>query len=532
MTMPMPAPTPPEVRVNRSTPNDGGVELPRARDPFTLVIFGASGDLAKRKLIPALYHLHSAGCLPERCDVIGFSRTPLSDDAYREKMHGALREHASPDVSLDHPLVRSFHYQAGDNDDFGSFAALKTRILALEAERGGSANRLFYLSVAPEFFPVIVKQLTAAGLIHPAGTASWSRVIIEKPFGHDLASARELNTIVRGALDETQIYRIDHYLGKETVQNLLSFRFGNAIFEPLFNEKYVDNVQITVAETLGMEGRRGAYFDTAGTIRDLVQNHMLQLLCLLAMEPPSALDADAIRDEKVKVLRALVTPTVEQVRRDTVRGQYGVGELNGQIVKGYRQEEGVPATSTTETYVALRMRIDNWRWAGVPFLLRSGKRLGKRVSEIAIQFKQPPLHLFNQMGVQGPAPVALPEANLLIFRIQPDEGISLSFACKQPGMRIRLETVEMDFFYQQAFQQRSPEAYERLLLDALRGDAALFTRSDEVDHAWRYATALLDGWANSPAPSFPNYYPFTDGPDEAHRLLADTNARWRALASM
>ncbi len=291
-------------------------------------------------------------------------------------------------------------------------------------------------------------------------------------------------------------------------------------------------MQITVAETLGMEGRRGAYFDTAGTIRDIVQNHMLQLLCLIAMEPPSALDAEAIRGEKVKVLRALTLPGPEQVVEDTVRGQYGVGEQDGKIVKAYRQEEGVDPRSVTDTYVALRLRIDNWRWAGVPFLLRCGKRLRKRASEIAVQFKQPPLHLFAHLGSDLRSNGARPQPNLLVFRIQPDEGISLSFACKQPGMRIRLETVMMDFFYQKTFTERSPEAYERLLLDALRGDASLFTRSDEVDYAWRYITAVLDGWAAAPAPAFPNYYPFTDGPDEAARLLAGTHARWRSLAEM
>jgi glucose-6-phosphate 1-dehydrogenase len=312
----------------------------------------------------------------------------------------------------------------------------------------------------------------------------------------------------------------------------LSFRFGNSIFEPLFSQKYVDNVQLTVAETLGMEGRRGAYFDTAGTMRDIVQNHVLQLLCLIAMEPPSALEADAIRDEKVKVLRAMVIPSLEEVGQTTVRGQYGVGESDGKIVKGYRQEEGVDPHSTTESYVALHTRIDNWRWAGVPFLLRSGKRLGKRVSEIAVQFKQPPLHLFRNLGVTNGAAHARPQPNLLLLRIQPDEGISLTFACKEPGMRIALETVQMDFFYQQTFQQRSPEAYERLLLDALRGDASLFTRSDEVDYAWRYTTAVLQGWTELPPPTFPNYYPFTDGPDEANRLLVGTGATWRPLAEM
>jgi glucose-6-phosphate 1-dehydrogenase len=279
-----------------------------------------------------------------------------------------------------------------------------------------------------------------------------------------------------------------------------------------------------------MEGRRGAYFDTAGTLRDMVQNHMLQLLCLIAMEPPSALEAQSIRDEKVKVLRALVPLTRKEVAASTVRGQYGVGELDGKVVKGYRQEEGVNPRSTTETYVALRIKIDNWRWAGVPFLLRSGKRLRKRVSEIAVVFKQPPMHLFRQLGNEEDAPT--PKSNLLVMRIQPDEGISLSFACKQPGMKIQLEEVDMDFFYGQAFQQRSPEAYERLLLDALRGDASLFTRSDEVDYAWRFITSIHEGWANLPPPTFPNYYPFTDGPDEANRLLQGTQAQWRSLTDM
>ena len=277
-----------------------------------------------------------------------------------------------------------------------------------------------------------------------------------------------------------------------------------------------------------MEGRRGAYFDTAGTMRDIVQNHMLQLLCLMAMEPPSALEAEAIRDEKVKVLRALVTPDRDEVARATIRGQYGVGEREGAIVKGYRQEEGVDPASETETYIALRLRLDNWRWAGVPFLLRSGKRLSKRATEIAVQFRQPPLHLFRHLG----SPQAMPQPNVLLLRIQPDEGISLSFACKQPGMHMQLQSVQMDFFYEQAFAQRSPEAYERLLLDAMRGDASLFTRSDEVDYAWRYVTAVLDGWGALPAPTFPNYYPFTDGPREAATLLEDLHGGWRALADM
>ena len=522
------------VTSNREAVTDLGHELFRAKDPVTVVIFGASGDLSKRKLIPALYHLQMAGYLPDRYAVVGFSRTPMSDEAYRESMRVALQEQVASEghtVTADNQLVQALHYQAGNNDDPASFLALKEKLEQLDRERNLPGNRLFYLSVAPEFFTIIIQQLCAAGLICGRQEKTWSRVIIEKPFGKDLTSARQLNNDVTGLLDESQIYRIDHYLGKETVQNILSFRFGNSIFEPLFNQKYVDNVQITVAETLGMEGRRGAYYDTSGAMRDLVQNHMLQLMCLIAMEPPAALEARAIRDEKVKVLRAVLPLSRKEVAANTVRGQYGVGELNGTIVKGYRQEEGVNPKSITETYVALRLKVDNWRWAGVPFLLRTGKRLQKRVSEIAVEFKQPPLHLFNQLDQNGDA-LQRPRSNVLVMRIQPDEGINLSFACKQPGMQVHLEDVHMDFFYGKTFQQRSPEAYERLLLDALRGDASLFTRSDEVEYAWRVITSIHEGWANLPAPTFPNYYPFTDGPDEAQRLFEGTQAQWRSVADM
>jgi glucose-6-phosphate 1-dehydrogenase len=382
--------------------------------------------------------------------------------------------------------------------------------------------------VAPEFFTSIVKHLHAVGLVSSKRDQTWSRVIIEKPFGTDLASARKLNADITAILDESQIYRIDHYLGKETVQNILTFRFGNSIFEPLFNQKCVDNIQITVAETLGMEGR-GAYYDKAGALRDMVQNHMLQLLCLIAMEPPAALDAQSIRDEKVKVLRALVPLSRKQVAASTVRGQYGVGELNGSLVKGYRQEEGVVPNSLTETYVALRLKLDNWRWASVPIFLRTGKRLRRRLSEIAVEFKQPPLLLFQQLVNHEEWQPPQPKPNVLVIRIQPDEGISLSFACKKPGIQVELEEVQMDFYYRQAFPQRSPDAYERLLLDALRGDASLFTRSDEAEYAWRFINSILDGWAQLPPPEFPNYYPFTEGPEEAQHLLAGTQIRWRPL---
>jgi glucose-6-phosphate 1-dehydrogenase len=520
------------VHVGREDAEAQDLEHTRAKEPVTVVIFGASGDLSRRKLIPALYHLECAGYLPERYAVVGFSRTKMTDEAYRDAMLRALREQVQDGpqpVGADAKLVQALHYQPGSNEDPQAFAQLKERLAQLDKQRGLPGNRLFYLSVAPEFFPVIINHLHAAGLIYPKKGKAWSRVIIEKPFGRDLESARALNAVVTGALDESQIYRIDHYLGKETVQNILSFRFGNSIFEPLFNNKYVDHVQLIVGETLGMEGRRGAYYDTAGTLRDMVQNHMLQLLCLTAMEPPSALEAQAIRDEKVKVLRALVAMNRDEVAANTVRGQYGVGELNGAIVKGYRQEEGVDPHSVTETYVALRLKIDNWRWAGVPFFLRSGKRLHTRVSEVAVRFKQPPLQLFRDLGRDL---IPRTKSNWLILRIQPAEGINLSFACKRPGMQVHLDEVRMDFLYGCAFQERSPEAYERLLLDALRGDASLFTRSDEVDYAWRFVSSIHQGWAYLPPPTFPNYYPFSDGPEEANRLLDGLATAWRPLAQM
>ena len=529
--MDAPAPQAMSISVSRSPGAVSDAAALRAEDPVTVVIFGASGDLAKRKLIPALYELERGGYLPERYAVIGFSRTPMSDDAYRDAMRGALRERSGDGAGPDgnDRLVQALHYQPGDADNLESFRALKSKIEALERERQLPGNRLFYLSVAPSFFPLIVNNLHAAGLIHPPHGAVWSRVIIEKPFGHDLASARALTVSVREVLDESQIYRIDHYLGKETVQNILSFRFGNSIFEPLFNHRYVDSVQITVAETLGMEGNRGAYYDTAGVLRDMVQNHMMQLLCLIAMEPPPALEAQAVRDEKVKTLRALVPMSRDEVAQYTVRGQYGVGERDGKIVPGYRQERGVAPDSFTETYVALRASIENWRWAGVPFFLRSGKRLAAQQSEIAMRFKRPPMLLFREFAAREGCAAPAPHSNWLILRIQPNEGINLSFACKRPGMQLQLDEVTMHFVYGEAFQQRSPEAYERLLLDALRGDASLFTRSDEVEYAWRFISSLHSGWAELPPPVFPNYYPFTDGPADAQRLLEGTTAYWRRI---
>jgi len=518
------------VRVSRSAAESSPAQL-RAADPVTIVIFGASGDLAQRKLIPALYQLQRGGYLPERYAVVGFSRTPMSDEQYREAMRNVLRERVGDGAGVpsDDPLVQALHYQPGDAGNTQAFEALKAKVEAVERARQLPGNRIFYLSVAPGFFAQIITRLAAAGLIQPPTAPAWSRVIIEKPFGHDLESARELTAKIREVLDESQIYRIDHYLGKETVQNILSFRFGNSIFEPLFNHRYVDSVQITVSETLGMEGHRGAYYDTAGVLRDMVQNHMMQLLCLIAMEPPPALEAQAVRDEKVKTLRALVPMSRDEVAANTVRGQYGVGEHEGQIVPGYRQEKGVDPESTTETYVALRTTIENWRWAGVPFYLRSGKRLAAQLSEIAVRFKRPPMLLFREFAAREGFAAPEPQANWLVLRIQPDEGINLSFACKRPGMEFQLDEVTMDFVYGEAFHQRSPEAYERLLLDALRGDASLFTRSDEVEYAWRFITSILAGWAELPPPEFPNYYPFTEGPAEANRLMSGNSARWRPI---
>lgn len=519
--------------LRRPAPKEQKVGAVRANDPLMLVIFGASGDLAYRKLIPALFHLHAGGFMPERFAVIGFSRTPMTDDAYRDSVVKSLGEvlgKNAPANLADHPVIKSLHYVAGNNDDPASFQKLKTRMKDLDAERNLSGNQLFYLSVTPSFFPVIVQQLGNAGMITERFNAPWTRVIIEKPFGRDLHSAQKLNNEISTVLDESQIYRIDHYLGKETVQNILSFRFGNAIFEPLFNNKYVDHIQITVAESLGMEGKRGAYYDTAGATRDMVQNHILQLLTLIAMEPPPVLDANSIRGAKGMLLRGLQPFTPELAKTHSVRGQYGPGVKDGQAIKGYRQEENVPTDSLTESFVAMKLKIENWRWAGVPFYLRTGKRLKSRLSEIAVTFKRPPMRLFEQNRDSDYCLMSdSPVPNQLVLRIQPQESITLSMACKQPGMRMVLDEVDMEFLYEDNFSQRSPEAYERLLLDAMRGDASLFTRVDEVFQAWTFVSSLQESWAQLPPPHFPNYVPFSQGPVEAEQLARADGACWRSI---
>jgi len=483
------------------------------RERFAFVIFGASGDLSRKKLIPALHHLANLGYMPDKYAVLGTARTPMNDEAFRDFAKKAIEEHrkeeAGESASDGEQLLSSLYYQPADPTKSEDFSALKARLDQFDQQFTLGGNRLFYLAVAPELVPQIVQNLHHFGLLHQRDEHTWVRVVFEKPFGRDLASARKLNLAMKRILHENQIFRIDHYLGKETVQNILTFRFGNSIFEPIFNRTHVHDIRITVAETLGMEGKRGSYYDTAGALRDIVQNHALQLLCLTTMEPPASFESEAIRDEKVKILRSLRVMTIDEVGKYTVRGQY----------RGYRQEEGVRADSNTETYVAVRAHIDNWRWSGVPIVIETGKRLAERLTEIRIEFNRPPLCLFREFADLPQNP------NTLIIRIQPNEGISLSFVCKQPGTRYAMQDVKMDFSYGKTFDQRSPEAYERLLLDALRGDPSLFTRSDEIESAWRFVSAILDGWAKAPNPEFPNYEPATRGPAEANRLLNTIQTR-------
>jgi glucose-6-phosphate 1-dehydrogenase len=501
--------------------------LPRTRvpDPCSLVLFGATGDLTHRKLAPALYHLAVTGQLPAEYAIVGFARRDWTDEQFRQELQKTLQKEGGPGFNTSWPqFAAHVGFSSGTFDDPASFTRLKAKLDELDATRGTRGNRLFYLAVAPEYFSTIVEQLGKAGLIYPAHHSdAWSRVVIEKPFGHDLASAQALARDLSRVLDESQIYRIDHYLGKETVQNILALRFANAIFEPIWNRRHVSSVQITVAEEVGMAGGRGAYYDTSGAIRDMVQNHMMQLLCLVAMEPPVNLSADAIRGEKVKVLLALPRWSPEDVARNVVRGQYSSGSSGGSEVPGYRQEKGVDPSSKTGTYVALRLSLDNWRWGGVPFYLRTGKRLPKRATEIAVQFSRPPTALFVESDIE-----AVGGVNQLVLRIQPNEGASLTFQAKIPGSRRRLQEVRMDFRYGTSFAAPPPEAYERLLLDVMLGDPTLFTRTDEVESAWQFITPILEGWDASHAE--PEFYPAgTWGPDAADQLIARDGARWRRL---
>ena len=488
--------------------------------PTTLVIFGVTGDLALRKLFPAIYNLAHEGSLPERFNLIGVSRRDLGDEVFRHMVSESIERYSRrrPDPQVLDALLRQARYVPGTFDDPGTYERLTRAAEEFDSEAGVEFNRVFYLSTAPEFFPVIVKALGGARLHRKKGCAV--RVVIEKPFGYDLDSARALNRTVRGVFDERQVYRIDHYLGKETVQNLLAFRFANAMFEPVWNRNYIDSVQITAAEDIGI-GTRAEYYDGSGALRDLVQNHMLQLMTLLCMEPPSAFTADKLRDEKVKVAQAIKAPAEEEVPGMAVRAQYGPGVSGGEAVPGYLEEDGVPGTSTTETYAALRLEVSNWRWAGVPFYLRTGKRLARRVTEIAVTLKPVPHLAFQQGGSVGVQP------NQLVLTVQPDEGVSLSLGAKIPGPRMRIRPVNMEFRYGTSFLSESPEAYERLILDAMRGDASLFTREDEVRAFWTICDPILKAWSVTPGP-LPGYAAGSAGPPEADALL-DGSAKWRGI---
>jgi glucose-6-phosphate 1-dehydrogenase len=487
------------------------------------VIFGASGDLAQRKLVPALFHLALQQLLPPETTVVGAARTEMSSDEFRAAMRRAIDRfgRGGPvDADVWEGFARRLHYLPLSFDDPPAYARLAALLEELDRERGTRGNRLFYLATAPSFLPVIARQLGLAGLAaEDEATGRFARVIVEKPFGSDLASARRLNAELGAVFRERQVYRIDHYLGKETVQNIFVLRFGNAIFEPIWNRRYVDHVQITVAEDIGVE-RRGGYYDQSGALRDIVQNHLMQLIALVAMEPPARFESREVHDEKAKLLRAIPPFDPRAARTCAVRGQYGPGWVAGEPVPGYREEEGVPPDSATETYVAMRLLVDNWRWADTPFYLRTGKRLPRRATEIAITFKPAPHLPF------AAAQVAAVEPNVLVLRIQPEEGASLRFTAKVPGPRIELRPVTMDFEYGTSFLQGSPDAYERLLLDCLLGDSTLFTRWDEVERAWEILDPLVAAWAAEPA-EFPNYDAGTWGPGEADALMARDGRAWR-----
>jgi glucose-6-phosphate 1-dehydrogenase len=498
-----------------------GLRIEPTPETTALVIFGASGDLTRRKLLPALYHLSRGQRLPARFAIIGVARSPMTDEAFRQQFHDSLKEFAnlaSPD-DFSTQLAHEMRYIQGEMDD----PALYQKLGSVLKDAGSPDGVLFYLAIPPSVYGTVAEQLGNAGLVHQEH--GWRRIIVEKPFGTDLASAEALNHLLHKHLDESQIFRIDHYLGKETVQNLLVFRFANGMFEPVWNRRYIDHVQITAAETVGVE-RRASYYEGAGALRDMVQNHVLLVLTLLAMPPPLAFSAEHVRDRKLDALMSIqpiVDPASGNATPNVVRAQYGEGWVNGQEVPGYRQEEGVSAQSTTDTYVALRMFLDSWRWAGVPFYIRTGTRLPKRTTEIAIQFRRPPLHIFKKIS---PTAIA---SNLMIVNVQPDEGISLRFEAKLPGSRMQLAPVMMNFRYGSAFGRAVPEAYETLLLDAMLGDATLFARHDFVEASWALITPIHEAWAAQTAPAIASYEAGEWGPDEADAMLAADGRRWRTL---
>jgi len=489
-----------------------GLRLRRTPDPCALVIFGASGDLTQRKLFPALYSLALRRLLPERFGVVGVARTEQTTKAWVSAMEKAVRKHSRDDFDRDvwDSVASGMHYVATDFANDEGQDAVVARLNELDETRGTGGNRLYYLAVPPAAFETIVGELGER-----RRTEGWSRLIVEKPFGHDRDSARNLNDTLLRTFPESEVFRIDHYLGKETVQNMLALRFANGIFEPIWNRQFIDHVQITVAESIGVEGRAG-FYERSGAVRDIFQNHLLQLVALTAMEPPIDFTADSVRNEKVKVLRSLHTPSPKSV----VRGQYGAGFIEGEEVPGYRNEEGVAPDSLTETYVAAKLFVDNWRWADTPFYVRAGKRMPRRETTIAIQFQRAPHPPFAEIAGDGLRP------NVLLIHVQPDEGVSLAIGAKVPGQGMSIRTVHMDFLYGGAFRTGLPEAYERLILDAMLGDATLFTRADEVDEQWALVDTIVAAWRRD-RPTFPNYEAGTWGPRAADELMHRDGRSWR-----
>jgi glucose-6-phosphate 1-dehydrogenase len=494
-------------------------------EPSSLVIFGGSGDLARRKLLPALYNLHLDGLLPPRTVVVGVARNEMTDEGYRAFAKDAVASFSRRPIDDEawRTFAASLFFVGGSFEDLATFASLGSKLDIIEHERGLPGHRIYYLAVPPAIFVSTTRQLARARFVSRGASQPFARIIVEKPIGHDLQSARAINDAVAEVFDEDQIFRIDHYLGKETVQNILVLRFANSIFEPLFNQRFVDHVQITVAEDEGV-GTRAGYYDGAGALRDMVQNHLLQLLAVTAMEPPHSLEADVVRDEKLEILQSLRPVQGEAVHAHVVRGQYAAGVLRGKQVPGYREERGVDPQSRAETFVGLKVLVDNWRWAGVPFFMRTGKRLAKRVSEICVVLKNVPPILFNA------SPDAPLEPNVLSIRIQPDEAFAFMISSKVPGSDdVTIAPVKMEFNYREAFGGTTPEAYERLLLDVMQGDLTLFMRRDAVEAAWRFVTPILERWSEQPADDLPLYPAGSWGPREADQLLAATGRWWRPL---
>jgi len=495
--------------------------IDRTAPPCAIVIFGASGDLTNRKLIPALYNLALGGLLSDRTVILGFARHAQSDDQFRESIRQGIDQY-----SRTRPIRKEvwdalgprIHYLQGNYGDPGAYQALRERLEGFEKEKGTGGNHLFYIATPPNVFSDVVGNLGHAGLAEQKEGSGWARLVIEKPFGHDLESAKELNAQILGVFREEQVFRIDHYLGKETVQNILAFRFANRLWEPVWSSQHIDHVQITVAESIGIEGR-ASYYEEAGALRDVVQNHMLQLLALVAMEAPVTFEAEAVRDEKVKVLKALHPFNSQHIEADAVRGQYTSGTIDGKQEPGYREEAKVDPRSRTETFAALKVGVDSWRWAGTPFYLRHGKRLPSRVSEIAVQFKAVPHLPFAAAGSRHLEP------DLLLLRLQPDEGIVLRFGAKQPGPEMQLRSVDMEFNYERSFSMASPDAYERLILDCALGEHTLFTRADEVELSWAFIDQVEDGWRSQDTRLYP--YPAGEwGPDAARALMARDGRKW------